>query len=192
MERDSNEPYGFSISYSKSVDNLITTLTGIRRVPKKDERTGDPLPGEWADVEVPNSFPLLTKMGGSRVRAVLEMNMDKFNPIANLSDYQCAQAAGYACITLASEVTLNAPTYIYEYEKDASGKLLEWDAYLGNLMLNLFTFATLAKKGQFITFAGKILSASYDSANAQQQPTGLRRLFSHPRRNELATTDNTM
>jgi hypothetical protein len=186
---NANEPYGFSISYSQSVDNLVTILTGYKRVPKKDP-TGAPLPGEYDDIMIPNSFPILTREGGVRLRSVLEMNMDKFNPIGNQSESDCAEAAWGTEITLADQITINADKYLYEYDKDPSTKLGVWDAYLEDLARGLYRFASLAKKGHFINFAGKIMNAGYDTQGGMQEPPrGLRALFSKPRKDVNPNAD---
>jgi len=181
---NSNEPYGFSISYSVSVDNLITILTGWKRISKKLP-DGSPVPNEYEEVEVPNSYPVLTREGGKRVRSILEMNMDKFNPIGKMKDRDCAHAAAGAMRSLADTITLNADVYLYDYDKDPTRKLVDWNAYLENLMDGLYRFATLARDGHFITFAGKIMSAGYEPGAIPEQPRGLRALFSRPRKNEM-------
>lgn len=183
-----NEPYGFSISYSQSVDNLITILTGYKRVPKKDA-AGAPLVGEYDDIIIPNSYPILTREGGVRLRSVLEMNMDKFNPIGNQSEGDCAEAAWGTQITLANQITINADKYLYEYDKDPSTKLGVWDAYLEDLARGLYRFASLAKKGHFINFAGKIMGASYEPNGLMEPPRGLRALFSKPRKDVNPSAD---
>ena len=184
-----NEPYGFSISYAQSVDNLYTMLSGRKRVPKKNAQ-GDPIPGEYDEIEIPNSYPLLSHEGAVRVRAILEMNMDKFNPIASLKDSDCAEAAAQTERAIAAEITLNANNYIYNYDNDPASKLVVWDAFLKNLTHSLYRFATLARNGHFINFAGKIMSSSFDDHPTEQQPSPLRRLFQRPRgNNNMSSTD---
>lgn len=176
MGKTQNEPYGFSISYKESVDNLYTLLTGRRLVPKRDEK-GDPIPGVYDEIEIPNSHPILTPSGGAQVRAVLSMNMDKFNPIADLKDSDCAEAAATCERTLAAEITLNAPDYLYDYATHAGRSIVIWDAWLKNLTHSLYNFATLARDGHFINFAGKTMSMGYNDRPPVQEPGGLRRLF---------------
>lgn len=184
-----SEPYGFSISYSQSVDNLYSILSGRKRVPKKNAQ-GDPVPGEYDEIEIPNSYPLLTHEGAVRVKAILEMNMDKFNPIASLKDSDCAEAAAQTERAIAAEITLNANNYIYDYESDPTSKLVVWDAFLKNLTHSLYRFATLARDGHFINFAGKIMSSKFEDQPELQQPSPLRRLFQRPRgNNNMAGTD---
>ena len=185
-----NEPYGFSISYSQSVANLYTILSGRKLVPKKNA-AGDPLPGEYDEIEIPNSYPMLTHEGAVRVRAILEINMDKFNPIANLRDSDCAEAAAQTERSIAAEITLNADRYIYDFESDAASKLVVWDAFLKNLTYSLYRFATLARNGHFINFAGKIMSSSFDHPQTdQEQNSPLRKLFQRPRRSsEMTSTE---
>lgn len=182
-----NEPYGFSISYQSSVDNAYTMLTGFKRVVKRDAK-GDPIPGQYDEVEIPNSSPMLTQEGGKKLRLILEQNMDKFNPIGNLTEQDCAKAAADVERALAATITLQAAKYLYNYWTDPAGKELEWDAYVKNLTGSMFRFATLAKKGHFIEFAKGIMSESHEVNGNLSDGQGMRgalaRAFSRPRKGE--------
>ncbi|MEM3245921.1 MAG: hypothetical protein QXN16_04085 [Candidatus Micrarchaeaceae archaeon] len=186
-----NEPYGFSITYQESVNELFTMLTGYKLVPRRDAENNI-IPGEYVEVQIPNSFPLLTKEGGYRAKQIFEMNFDKFNPIGNITDHDCAMAASEVERRLAQTITLNADRYIYEYEKDPSAKLSDWDAFLKQLSESLYRFATLAKNGHFINFAKAIMGEQVGyQPEAQPERHGiLRQLFKRPRSPKDVNYDN--
>lgn len=182
MNPKSNEPYGFSITYTESVEHVMTMLTGYKQVPKHDLQTGDPIPGEYDEIQVPNAYPLLTKEGGRRVRAIFEMSMDKFNPLGKFSDYDCAVAAAEVEIRLAATITINSAEYLYDYSADPARRLQDWDAFLKALTHSLYRFATLARDGHFVNFAAKIMTESYQPRMGEPERPGiLRQLFKRPR-----------
>lgn len=181
MRPQSNEPYGFSITYTESVEHIMTMLTGYKQVPKHNSE-GEPLPGEFDEILVPNAYPLLTKEGGRRVRAIFEMSMDKFNPLGKFNDYDCAVAAAEVETRLASTITISANQYLYGYEDDPSRRLLDWDSFLKALTHSLYRFATLARDGHFTNFAKAIMTESIQPHLQEQQSPGiLRQLFKRPR-----------
>lgn len=192
MKPQSNEPYGYSITYTESVEHVITMLTGYKQVPRHDLNTHEPLPGEYDEVLIPNAYPLLTREGGRRVRAIFEMSMDKFNPLGNFSDEDCAAAAAEVERRLAATITLNADYYIYDYETDPARMLQDWDAFLKALTHSLYRFATLAKNGHFTNFAKAIMTESIQPRPQESEKPGiLRQLFRRPRSmNNPENSDN--
>ena len=189
MATTPTEPYGFSIAYQESIENIYTLLTGRKRVPKTDPE-GRPIPGQWDEVTLPNAYPLLTPEAGSRVRNILEISMDKFNPIAKLKDIDCAVAAAEVERALGATITLNANDYLYDYENRAVVALTTWDSYLKSLTQSLYRFATLARDGHFINFAKAIMTYNPTSPPMPAPEGKLRRLFQRPKRQMVSNDDS--
>ena len=164
------DPYKFSLTYQESVNALYTALTGIKRIPKHDA-AGNLVPGQYDEIEIPNAYPLLTKEGGERFLDIMITSMDKFNPLANLSDTDCARSAAMTARQLARTITLSADKYIKDFAAHHE-RLNDWDAFLKNLMSSLYIFATVAKNGHFTNFARDIMSAQNPTPELEPKAPG--------------------
>ncbi len=164
------DPYKFSISYQESVSSLYTALTGMKRIPKRDAG-GNLVPGQYDEIIIPNATPLLTKEGGERFLSIMNTSMDKFNPLGMMKDQDCARSAASTTRQLAQTITLNADMYIQDYNTHPE-RLLDWDAFLKNLMSALYSFATLAKDGHFTEFAKDIMSAQNPTPELEAKAPG--------------------
>ncbi len=151
-----NDPYKFSITYEESVAAIFTQLSGYVEIKQYDENGKSK--GYSNSIKIPGAEPLLTLEAAKRVREILISSMDKFNPLSNMRDEDCAHTAGTVSRSLSMTITLNADKYLIDYENDPS-KLMVWTSYHSSLENSLYSFAALAKDGHFIKFAGQIMAA---------------------------------